>query len=730
MPATNPAIIMGTAAYMSPEQAKGRAVDRRTDIFALGCVFYEMLTTRPAFDGDDVTDILGAVLRMEPDWSQLPDDVPSAVRNMLRWYLEKNPKNRRSDATDVRLDIEQALNEPVVTAHKPINVVRRPLWKQAIPVALALLLGGGMAGVAFWKLTPVPVLRITRFPITLGEGQQFTNPRRMLVAISPDGTHMVYVANSRLYLRAMSEIEARAIPGTENWGGSQNPVFSPDGRSIVFHALSDRTLKKIAVSGGAAVTLCPAEAPFGMSWGEDGIVFGAGNKGILRVSENGGKPELLASVQDNELAHGPQVLPGGEAVLFTVGTDINPDDAWDNGQIVVQSLKPGSARQVIIKAGNDARFVSTGHIVFALGGIVFAVPFDVRRLQVTGGQVPVVEGVRRASNNTASAQFVVSNTGSLVYIPGPVVFAPDRTLAMLGRQGGLERLKVPPKPYRFPRLSPDGEWAAVSTDDPKDTSVWIVDLSGAIAPRQLTLGGANRYPVWSADGERVLFQSDREGDLGIFWQKADGSGIAERLTKPEQGVANIPDSASPDKKWLSYTAVKGTEFALWILSLQDKKATVFAEKAGAQIGRSAFSPDGQWLAYQSTETGVNRIFVQAFPAGTRYAVTTGGQPFWSPDGRELIYHPSVLGSTNIDFIGIATRPTFSFGEPARLPGGTAGLHSRNPAIYPRVWDITPDGKRIIGVIDALTDSLGTPAVPKIHVVLNWFSELQQRVPVK
>jgi serine/threonine-protein kinase len=725
MAATNMGVILGTAAYMSPEQAKGRAVDRRTDIFALGCILYEMLTGKPAFDGDDVTDILGAVLRIEPDWSQLPAGTPSDVRDLLRLYLEKNPKNRRSDATDVRLDIERVLREPAASIEKPIEVVARtPRWKQAVLVLTALLIGGFIAGAAIWKLRPAPPLSaITRFPIMLPEGQAFTNGGRLVVALSPDGSQMVYVANQRLFHRAMSELEARPIPGTENWTAVLNPVFSPDGQSIVFWSASDQTLKKIAVSGGASVTLCPAGTLFGMSWGENGIIYGQGPKGIFRVSENGGKPEALISVDKNEVAHGAQLLPDGESLLYTVTTDVNK---WEQGKIFVQSIKPGSTRKLVFDGGADARYVSTGHIVYAYEGTLFAIPFDLKRLQVTGGQVPILEGVRRG---VGSAQYSFSNTGSLIYVPGPVGGGggAQRTLAITDRKGGLERMKLPARAYSFPRLSPDRKRVAVSTDD-KESNVWIIDLAGDTAPRQLTLGGSNRYPVWSADSQRVVFQSDREGDFGIFWQKADGTGTAERLTKPDQGLAHIPDSFSPDGTRLAYTAVKGTEAGVWIFSLQDKKSTAFAEKASAFIGRAAFSPDSHWLAYQYSGNGATQIFVQPFPAtGAMYPIAKGGQPFWSPDGRELIYNPA---AGQIGAISITTKPTFAFGEPVLLPGGTGGLQSKNPVTEPRVWDFAPDGKQLIGVADANSGQTSAGALSQIQVVLNWFTDLKQRVPVK
>ncbi|HLH30794.1 MAG TPA: protein kinase, partial [Terriglobia bacterium] len=529
---TNIGVILGTAAYMSPEQAKGRAVDRRTDIFAFGCVLYEMLSGKRAFDGEDVTDILGAVLRIEPDWKQLPEGLPATLRHLVRLCLEKNPKNRRSDATDIRLDLDQILQEIAApaTTTKPIEAVTPPLWRRLIPIVLALIVGGAIAGAAIWKLRPAAALPITRFTITLQQGQSFTNTGRSVVAISPDGTQIVYVANLRLYRRALSELEAHPIPGTEIWQGVLNPVFSPDGQSLAFIAQSDLTLKKIAVTGGAAVTLCPITTTVtSISWGESGIALGMGNAGVQRVSENGGKPDVLATVGSGEIAHGPQILPGGEAMLYTVATS----NLWDKGKIYVQQLKPGSSRKQIIDGGTDARYVPTGHIVYAYQGTLFVVPFDLKRLQVTGGAFPVVEGVRRVTNTVSgSMQFGFSNTGSLIYLPGPANLATgaERVLAILDIKGGaLERLKMPAKAYAFARLSPDGKQAAVSTDG-QDTNIWIVDLAAGTAPRQLTLGGANRYPVWSADGQWVAFQSDREGDLGIWRQKADGTGTAERLT--------------------------------------------------------------------------------------------------------------------------------------------------------------------------------------------------------
>jgi serine/threonine-protein kinase len=722
MAATSAGVILGTAAYMSPEQAKGRAVDRRTDIFAFGCVLYEMLTAKKAFDGEDVTDILGAVLRVEPDWNQLPGDLPPGVHRLLRLCLEKNPRNRKSDATDIRLDLDHLLNEPAPAALAPIAISKRSLWARAIPIASALVIGAIVSGAAIWNLRPdAPAGAVTRFAVTIPQGQTFSNTGRKFVAVSPDGSAMVYIANQRVFHRQLSELDARPIPGTETFQAVVNPVFSPDGRSLAFWAASDRTLKRIAVSGGAAVTLAPTEPPFGISWDEDGIVFGQGTAGISRVSANGGKPAVLVKVKDNESAYGPQVLPGGKAILYTVRNGALSD--WDKAKVFVQSLEPGSVGQLLIDGAREARFVYTGQIVYAYQGTMFAVAFDIKQLKVIGGPTPVVEGVRNSGATTGASQFSLADNGTLIFVPGPLTgggSGAQRTLAYRDRTGNeLERLKVPSRAYSFPRVSPDGKSVAVSTDDDKP-DIWIIDLSGTSAPRQLTLGGNSQFPVWSHDGSRVAYRSSRDGDDSIFWQKADGTGIAERLTKAEAGSFHAPGSWSSDGKHLAYTVVRnGSAPAVWILTLDDKKSTLFADQAA----QPSFSPDGRWLAYQASDA-VRQIFVQPFPAtGAKYPVVQGGQAFWSHDGSELFDNPA---ASQIGVVRINTKPTFSFGEP--LIFSTAGLQSKNPAGNPRVWDVAPDHKRLIGVIDAAETANSGEAALQINVVLNWFTDLRAKVP--
>jgi serine/threonine-protein kinase len=350
-------------------------------------------------------------------------------------------------------------------------------------------------------------------------------------------------------------------------------------------------------------------------------------------------------------------------------------------------------------------------------------------LEVTGGAVPILEGVQRTNNTTGTAQFGVSNTGSLTYIPGPVaagVF--PKSLAFIDRRGNVEPLKLPPRPYRYPRISPDGKRLAYETDDGKEAIIWVYDLSGRSAPQRLTFGGSNRDPIWTPDGVRVAFQSDREGDLGIFWQRADG-GTAERLTKPDPGMAHIPNSWSPDGERLSLTVRNSSDDAdVWMFSLEDKKAAPFAVVRSSFQGRSAFSPDGRWVAYTSSEAGVAEIYVQPFPAtGARYQISKDGglDSIWSREGKELFYF--ALPQLQLTAVSVSTEHGFTFGNPAPLP--KVVLEQESGGVE-RNYDITPDGQRFIGVIDPAQGQVGTAAAPQINVVLNWLEELKQRVPVK
>ena len=465
---TQAGMILGTAAYMSPEQAKGRAADKRSDIWAFGCVLYEMLSGQRAFKGDDVADTLAAVLRQDIDWTALPASTPASVRRLIARCLDRDVRRRLRDIGEARI----VLDDPAA----PVNGVGELTRPCAAAVAVAPRdssrahrdRGRNTSRTAAWyfSLKPATPLPVTRFPFTLPVGQALPFPAtRHMIALSPDGAQMVYAANTtRLSLRSMSELDVHTIQGTEGYQLVTNPVFSPDGRSVAFYAAADQTIKTIPVTGGAAQTVCPADTPYGMSWGPDGIVFGQGSKGIMRVSPNGGTPDVVVRVKDGEEAHGPQLLPGGQHLLFTLATG-TALDRWDKARVVVQSVTSGE-RKTLIEGGSDARYVPTGHIVYALGGRVFAVAFDVHRLEVMGGAAPMVEGVRRSGGSgTGAAHFSVSSTGSLIYIPGAVSTSSAQwEIALIDRKGGVERLKLPPGPYESPRVSPDGTRIAFGTE--------------------------------------------------------------------------------------------------------------------------------------------------------------------------------------------------------------------------------------------------------------------------
>jgi Tol biopolymer transport system component len=731
---TQAGMILGTAAYMSPEQAKGRAADKRSDVWAFGVVLYEMLTGQRAFKGEDVADTLAFILTREPDWATLPADTPPLIRRLLRRCLQKDRRRRLADAADARLEIEEALAGPAAAdgTATALAAAPRPLWRRAIPVVATALVVCAVTAGTMWRLRPSVPAPVMRFAIAIPDGQQLTAQGKA-IAMSPAGTHIVYVANRRLYLRSLSDLEVRPITGAANAGSTPGYLaFSPDGRSIAY--FEGGTIKRIALSGGAAVTVCETDQISGMSWDGDTIFFGQGGKGIMRVSANGGKPEPVVTVKDGEFVDSPQLLPDGQTLLFALATGANAD-RWDKARIVAESLK-SHERKTLIDGGSDARYLPTGHLVFALSGVVFALPFDVERMTPSGSPMPIVEGVRRSRTGTTGyANFGISNTGSLAYMPGPVSTTVGQlSVGLFDRKGGSELLKLQPGAYQLPRMSPDGKRIAFGSDDGKEASIWIYELSGTSSMRRLTFEGQghNRFPVWSADSQRVAFQSDREGDLGIFWQRADGAGTAERLTKADEGVSQIPESWAPDGERFLYNVGKGGTNSLWVFSLKDRKGARFDAVASPDrtLTGAVFSPDGRWVAYASQEgRSLSAVYVQPFPpTGAKYQISKnaddGHHPVWSPDGGELLFTGSL--GTPWSAVRIITQPSFTVGEAMPVP---RPFQSAAPA-FERPYDISRDGQHFLGLIDAAQTQSRAPAAQQIQVVLNWFEELKARVPTK
>jgi serine/threonine protein kinase/Tol biopolymer transport system component len=748
---TQAGLILGTAAYMSPEQAKGKPADKRSDIWAFGCVLFEMLTGKRAFEGEDVSDTLTTVLKGEPDWNALPADVPESIRGLLHGCFEKGRKQRVGDiSTALFIMRRPAIASLGSTAPDPSTT----RWRRILPAALTAIVTAAVVGGIAWSRKPATVpATVMRFADALPEGSQITERILPQIAISRDGTQIVYGANHRFYLRSISENAARAIPGSEvavsdNIG---SPLFAPDGRSIVYwtrraqNATTIGTLKRMPVTGGTAVTLAEVDYPLGMSWYGETVLIAQRQGGIVRVPASGGTPDTLVRLGGGEIPASPQMLPDGDAVLFTLGRASPQQQGlavaeWEKtAQIVVQSLTSGQ-RSVIVEGASVPRYLPTGHLVFAVGGVMFAAPFDVRRQAVTGPRVAVVEGILRvtAGSLVGGLQADVSDTGSLVYVSGPAALSsPERNLVIVDRNGTVEPLKLGAGAYGRPRVSPDGRQVTFQTDDGRRANVWIFDVSGSSPPRQLTFTGSNHAPIWTADGKRVTFQSDRDGDAAIYWQPADGTVPAERLNDPERAASQRPESWSPDGQHLLFTKQVGSAITLWQLSLADRKASLFGDVQG-QIGVSlidaTFSPDGRWVAYAlpAPSRAALQLFVQPFPStGARYLVAAhSDSPSWSPTGKELFFL-DLLGS-GMMAASVSTGSAFAVGNPAPLPPNVSNIlrGTRTGPGTSREFDVFPDGHRFVAAVPAREAGVADTAAREIHIVLNWFEELKQRVPAK
>ena len=732
-------VILGTAAYMSPEQAKGVPADQRSDIFSFGCVVFEMLTARQAFQADTVSEMMAAVLMREPDLDTLPKDVHPRLVDLVRRCLDKNPRRRWQAIGDVRFELDAIAADPGGLANRSGATATPTTTRSRLPnVAWLIATAAVVAAVAIaamrWTTRPADAPLVARFSIALPADQSLLRLPAPTLAISPDGTKVVYAANRQLFMRSMSDMAAHPISGTAL--DVTSPFFSPDGQWIGFFAFQDLTIKKIAVTGGAAFTVCKAEPIAGADWQGDHIVFAQPIKGIMRVSANGGEPETIAKVANDEAVFGPRLIDRGIAVLYTVTKAGQGFDRWDRAQIVVERIGSGQ-RTVVVRGGSDARYLPTGHIVYALGNSVLAIPFDLKTSETKGGPVPVVESVLRVPNSATQmgiAHFATSANGALVYLPGTAnVPAGPKLLSFVDRDGKTQPIALPPQMYVHPRLSPDGTQIAVGTDDGRDANVWVYDRKNPGASlRRLTFDGHNRYPIWSPDGRYIAFQSDREGDGAIFRQLASGSGAAERLTKPDPGAHHEPESWSPDGTTLSFNNLKGNNQGVWTVKLDgDRKPVTFADSVQDAVEKhSMFSPDGHWIAYMaapvSTIAVSTEVFVQPFPASdAKYQVSTGGgrTPRWSSDGKALFYHEP---ATNRFFVvDVRTTPSLSFGRPTPLPieGTIHPLAQRN-------YDVTPDGRQLLVVVSATPRTVEPGwAAQQINVVLNWYEELKAHVPV-
>ena len=466
----------------------------------------------------------------------------------------------------------------------------------------------------------------------------------------------------------------------------------------------------------------------------------AGGGDFRRWSSSFILPERIIQLEQGEMATKPQMLADGR-VLFAVGASQGSAVDWSKGRIVVQ--RPGEkTRTTLVEGGTDPRYLSSGlaspkrgereggHLIYQLNGVLYARTFDPSRMAV-GGAVSVVEGVWRGLGGNG-AWYAVSDSGTLVYLPGPVNTGgpAELTIALFDRAGKAEPLPVKAGPYSEPRMSPDGRRIAFGYSDARDTSIWVYDLVAGGSAQRLTFGGHDRFPVWSSDSQRVIFQSDREGDLGLFWQRADGVGTAERLTQPGKGVALVPQSASPDGKVLLVDQTADAKTALMTFAFKDKSMTPFGAIVSTHTTGAIFSPDGRRVAYTMREPGAGTdvLYTQPFPAtGAKVQISTnaetGHHPVWSSDSKELYYNPGP--GPRLVAVTVMASQGFGFGPAPPV----AKSFAANSGLVERTYDVARDGKRFLGLMSAGAAATG-PLRPELRVVLNWFDELKSRAPVK
>jgi serine/threonine-protein kinase len=728
---TQVGMIMGTAAYMSPEQARGRPVDKRTDIWAFGCVLFEMLTGVRAFDGDDVSETLASVLAREPDWSRLPPGLSPVHLAYLRRCLQKNANARVADAQDVRLALTGAFDVPFAAGQSPTQRVARPFWRRALPLVAAAAAAGVASTIAVWMLTPSDPRPVVRSIHTLPEGRSFRNRGSQVVSIAPNGRYFIYAGTGGFYFRSLDTLEDQLIPGTENVAAA-DVIMSPDSQSFAFFRLGAPGVEliRIAVNGGPARKLVTIRGnPLGGTWGDDGTILYAMGNGIWEVSENGGEPRQLIATDPGEIPFRPQRL-SSEWILFTVTRTLG-SARWDEANLVVQSIATRQRRELRQRA-SDARYLPTEQLVYVHQNVLYAAAFDVDRLEITGPVVPVLHGVRRVDSpgaSTGAAFFGVSTDGTLVYAPGESSAPGARGLAWVERDGTRKRIDLPPGEYAHPRFSPNGKWLAVERQTGNAADIWIYEASGATAIRRLTERGSNRFPVWTRDGAHVVFQSDRDGDHGIFLQRADGTGKAQRLTMPDGKRSHVPEDWSPKEDLLAFSVVDIDSSELWVWSRSDGSTRRLGTAQSVTAFNAKFSRDGRWLAYSQripgTALGNVRTYVQSVSSPEiRYQVGRDEElahhPLWSANGRQLIYFPGGGSPVAVD---VTFEPVFGFGRPTPLPGNGLPV---NVSPGSQVNHDVADGRFVTVADEAIT--AGDPVNRNaIVIVQNWIEELKQRL---
>ena len=729
-PVTEQGAIVGTFQYMSPEQVEGKELDGRSDIFSLGAVLYEMLAGRRAFEGKSQLSVASAILEKEPaPISTIRPMTPPALDHAVRRCLAKEREKRWQSAADLAGEL-QWIAEAGSQAGVPTPVVSQRRVRERFAWAAA-----GLATFVAIALTIGFILRAPRpsqpmrLTAEIGADVSLFTEFGPSAILTPDGTHLALVASGadqkpRIYVRALDQLQATVLSGTEN---ARDPFFSPDSQWLGFFA--DGKLKKISIQGGAPVTICEAPNPRGGSWSEDGtIVFTPVLRTALsKVSSAGGTPQPLTTLDEKagDLTHRwPQVLPGGKAVLFTSNTSTG---SYEDAAIMVYWLSSGQ-RKMVLHGGFYARYLSSGHLVYLHEGTMFAVPFDLKRLEVTGQSAPVLEGVVTNPGN-GGAQFSFSDAGNLVYVSGGGT-AQNVSIYWMDRQGKFTPLRATPGEYVNPAFSPDGKRLALEVRDGKRSDIWVYEWERDTLTR-LTFGGADNYrPVWTPDGQRITYSSlEKSGKFDLYWKQANGVGDALRLAESKNQMTAL--SWRPDGKVLAFFQLNaGTSLDILTLPVEGN------EKSGWNPGEpqpflngpynelhAAFSPDGRWLAYQSDESGNFEVYVRPFPGpGGKWQISTDGglTPKWSRNGKELFY------STEDGKIMVATYIVSGDSFRADRPKPWSPGQFSSARGYTSNFDLHPDGKRF-AVLKA-PGTGDTAVVNKITVIFNFLDELRRKVP--
>ncbi|MBI4473483.1 MAG: protein kinase [Acidobacteria bacterium] len=736
---TGAGVILGTVGYMSPEQARVKPMDKRTDIWAFGCLFYEMLAGRSAFGGETISDTIGAILHRDPDWVALPHNVPPSIRRLLQRCLQKDPKLRLHDIADARIEIEEitrlqampaeaVLTDSAAVVARPIPASSKTAWILAA-AATALFVMSAAAAIVMWSRSAAPASALTRLMITLPSGQAIESGRFQPLALSPDGKLLVYAATidggqTKLYLRPLDEIAAQPIAATE---GASTPFFSPDGRWLAFYA--NGALMKVSVAGGAPLTVCKSPPVWSASWGEDDkIVFATtgSSSGLWLVSANGGDAAQITKPKADEAEHGyPQLLSDGQHVLFSV----RRDNEWRLALLDTNNNEwriLGNGRII----GEGAQYLPTGHLVYAQSGGLVVTPFDPSDGSLNQPPVPLLERVQTSRFGGTYFAFAPA-TGTLVYIPAGTTVA-ERTLLRVDRDGRAATLIEARGAYEYPALSPDGRRIAVTIASLTGSDIWIIDLDRGTRTR-LTSGDTSAFPVWGPSS-RVAFQSTAPGPWNLFSKALDGTSPQPIFKTTSAGAGatagldllpgtlptlsgagpQFPVSWSRDGSTVAFHERKPNgERDIWVVAPGEDPVPFLMTPFDERLPQ--LSPDNKWLAYVSDEGGKNDVYVQPYPGpGPKSLVSTDGgtDPVWSKDGRELFYRRG----DQMMSVAVSTGSEFTASRPQRL----FEMHLETGDNGPN-YDVSTDGKWFV-----LPRSDRAPAAAEIHVVLNWFAEIKAR----